>query len=258
MAEQVERKKGIVSVSGQHVLKACNLSKVYQNVTVVNDISLSVHTGKIVGLLGANGSGKTTSFYMLLGLIPKDAGEIYFDDKCISKLPIHQRSHLGIGYLPQEKSIFASLSVQDNIMAILELRKDLSNKEREQLLEDILEAFSIERIRHNKGGTLSGGECRRVEIARMLGMNPKFALFDEPFAAVDPISVSEIKTMIRRLVDDYGIGVLVTDHSVQEVLSVSDYVYVLAQGHMIAQGEPSEIIANPAVREKYLGENFLQ
>ncbi len=212
-------------------------------------------SGEIVGLLGPNGAGKTTSFYMIVGLVARDEGAIYIDDKDISIQPMHNRSRLGIGYLPQEASIFRKLSVYDNLMAVLQTRKSLSKEERQDKAEDLLDEFNIQHIRDSLGMALSGGERRRVEIARALAANPKFILLDEPFAGVDPISVIDIKKIIEHL-RDRGLGVLITDHNVRETLSVCEHAYIVSQGHLIAHGTPDEVLNDDHVKRVYLGDQF--
>lgn len=236
-------------------LRANNLQKSYKGRKVVRDISLEVHQGEIVGLLGPNGAGKTTSFYMIVGLVKADAGSILLDDKDITKLPMHGRARAGLGYLPQEASVFRKLSVEDNLLAILELRKELSKTRRIELMEQLLEEFSITHIRKNKGMSLSGGERRRVEIARALANEPDFILLDEPFAGVDPISVAEIMGIIRQL-QARNIGVLITDHNVRETLEICERAYIVSEGALIAQGNAEAILSNADVRRVYLGEQF--
>ena len=237
------------------VLRASNLAKSYKQKKVVLDVSLEIRSGEIVGLLGPNGAGKTTCFYMIVGLVPADKGRITIDDKDITPLPMHGRARKGIGYLPQEASVFRKLTVRDNIMAILETRKDLNRSEREHKLEELLEEFHITHIRDSVGMALSGGERRRVEIARALAMEPAFILLDEPFAGVDPISVSDIKQIIRHL-RDKGIGVLITDHNVRETLDICENAYIVSGGHIIASGHSEDILANQQVKEVYLGNEF--
>lgn len=236
-------------------LEAQHLAKVYKSNRVVEDVSLTVQSGEIVGLLGPNGAGKTTTFYMVVGIVPLNAGKIILDDVDISFLPLHQRAQKGIGYLPQEASIFRKLSVYDNLMAILELRKDLNLQERQEKLDELLEEFHISHIKQNLGQSLSGGERRRVEIARALAANPKFILLDEPFAGVDPISVIDIKNIIQDL-RNRGLGVLITDHNVRETLDVCERAYIVSKGHLIAEGTPDQILANEQVKKVYLGEDF--
>jgi lipopolysaccharide export system ATP-binding protein len=237
------------------ILTAQNLAKSYKKRQVVSDVSLQVQSGQIVGLLGPNGAGKTTSFYMIVGLVPRDAGSISIDDKDISILPMHSRSRLGIGYLPQEASIFRKLSVENNIMAVLQTREELTREQRQDRLEDLLEEFNIQHIRKSLGMALSGGERRRVEIARALAANPKFILLDEPFAGVDPISVIDIKKIIQHL-RDRGLGVLITDHNVRETLDVCEKAYIVSQGQLIAEGSPEDVLNNEHVKQVYLGEQF--
>jgi lipopolysaccharide export system ATP-binding protein len=237
------------------ILRVDGLAKSYKGRTVVKDVSLAVESAQIVGLLGPNGAGKTTSFYMIVGLVPMDNGRIRLDDEDISHLPMHGRAQKGIGYLPQEASIFRKLSVQDNILAILETRKDLDKSAQQAKLESLLAEFHIGHIRTNLGMSLSGGERRRVEIARALASDPQFILLDEPFAGVDPISVADIKGIIMHL-KQRGIGVLITDHNVRETLDICEKAYIVSAGVEIAEGTPAEILANPLVREVYLGEQF--
>jgi lipopolysaccharide export system ATP-binding protein len=237
------------------ILKAENLVKVYKKKHVVENVSLTVNSGEIVGLLGPNGAGKTTTFYMVVGIVTLNAGKIYLDDHDISILPLHERAQKGIGYLPQEASIFRKLSVIDNIMAILETRKDIDKNEKIGRAEELLEEFHISHIRDSIGQSLSGGERRRVEIARALAANPKFILLDEPFAGVDPISVIDIKNIIKHL-RDRGLGVLITDHNVRETLDVCERAYIVNRGHLIAEGSPSDILSNEYVKRVYLGNEF--
>lgn len=236
-------------------LVAQNLAKSYKTRKVVESVSLEVEPGSIVGLLGPNGAGKTTSFYMIVGLVPSDAGQIILSDEDITGAAMHARAKKGIGYLPQEASIFRKLSVQDNIMAILQLRNDLNEQQREEKLDDLLAEFHIEHIRLSLGMSLSGGERRRVEIARALANDPKFILLDEPFAGVDPISVIEIKSIIMQL-KERGLGVLITDHNVRETLDVCERAYIVDSGNIIADGDTETILENPIVRQRYLGEHF--
>lgn len=236
-------------------LYAQNLAKSYKKRNVVVDVSMTVESGTIVGLLGPNGAGKTTCFYMIAGLVAADNGRVLIDEQDITPLPIHGRARAGIGYLPQEASIFRKLSVADNIMAILETRADFNREQRQEKLESLLGEFHINHIRDSLGMSLSGGERRRVEIARALATDPKFILLDEPFAGVDPISVSDIKEIVRHL-KDRGIGVLITDHNVRETLDICETAYIVSEGQIIAQGEPETILSHPKVREVYLGEHF--
>ena len=214
-----------------------------------------VHTGQIVGLLGPNGAGKTTSFYMIVGLVPQDGGEVTIDDLDLTPLPMHERARNGIGYLPQEASIFRRLTVEQNLMGVLELRNELSRDERRDKMESLLEEFHITHIRHSLGMSLSGGERRRVEIARALAADPRFILLDEPFAGVDPISVIDIKRIIEHL-RDRGLGVLITDHNVRETLDVCEKAYIVSHGQLIAEGSPEDVLQNEQVKQVYLGEGF--
>jgi lipopolysaccharide export system ATP-binding protein len=231
-----------------------NLRKKYKARTVVQDISLKVHSGEVVGLLGPNGAGKTTSFYMIVGLVPSDEGRIILNDKDISRLPIHQRSHMGLSYLPQEASIFRKMTTAENILAVLELKK-LSPKETEERLESLLNDLHITHIRNSLAVSLSGGERRRVEIARCLANDPSFILLDEPFAGIDPIAVIDIQKIIM-LLKKRNIGVLITDHNVRETLGICDQAYIVNEGRVFASGTPAEIINNVNVREVYLGQDF--
>lgn len=237
------------------LLEARNLAKSYRKRPVVRDVSLSVEKGQIVGLLGPNGAGKTTCFYMIVGLIPADKGDVYVRNQAITGLPMHARARRGIGYLPQEASIFRKLSVQDNILGVLETRGDLKPPQQRQQLESLLEEFNITHIRDSLGMALSGGERRRVEIARALAMEPAVILLDEPFAGVDPISVGDIKAIIHHL-RDRGIGVLITDHNVRETLDICEKAYIVGNGHIIAEGTAEDVLNNPTVREVYLGDQF--
>jgi lipopolysaccharide export system ATP-binding protein len=235
------------------------LQKSYGLRQVVSDVSLQIDCGEIVGLLGPNGAGKTTSFYMIVGLVPLDAGEIHLNGADISQLPIHRRATLGLSYLPQEASVFRKLSVEDNIRAVLELQKEdgrtLSRKAIDERLDSLLAELQIDKLRENQALSLSGGERRRVEIARALATNPRFVLLDEPFAGIDPIAVIEIQRIVRFL-KERGIGVLITDHNVRETLGICDRAYIINQGAVLASGSPEEIIANESVRRVYLGEHF--
>lgn len=241
--------------SATRTLYARHLAKSYKRRRVVKDINLDISQGSIVGLLGPNGAGKTTSFYMIVGLVKADAGSVGIDHLDLSRAPMHERAKAGIGYLPQEASIFRKLSVADNIMAILQTRHDLDRAGREARLETLLEEFHITHIRDNMGMSLSGGERRRVEIARSLATEPAFILLDEPFAGVDPISVGDIKSIIRAL-KDRDIGVLITDHNVRETLDICDVAYIVGDGHIIASGSPDAILDNQEVRDVYLGADF--
>lgn len=236
-------------------LRAEHLGKRYQSRNVVKDVSLEINTGEIVGLLGPNGAGKTTSFYMIVGLIRSDQGKIFLNDQEITYLPMHIRAQSGIGYLPQEASVFRKLTVSENILGILELRPELSLEQRQTRLEQLLDEFHIGHLRDVLGISLSGGERRRVEIARALALEPKFMLLDEPFAGVDPISVIDIKRVITHL-KDRGIGVLITDHNVRETLTICGRAYIVNEGEIICQGPPQEILTNQKVREVYLGHEF--
>ncbi|MDH3841033.1 MAG: LPS export ABC transporter ATP-binding protein [Chromatiales bacterium] len=232
-----------------------DIAKRYGSRQVVNGMSLQLDAGEVVGLLGPNGAGKTTAFYMIVGLIPCDKGKIEVNGNDLTGLPMHRRARLGLGYLPQEASVFRSLTVAQNIMAILEIRPGLDRAEREAKLEELLEELHIGHIRNSTGVSLSGGERRRVEIARALAAEPQFVLLDEPFAGVDPISVLDIQRIISHLTER-GIGVLITDHNVRETLGICERAYILSDGIVIASGRPEEIIENRAVREVYLGEDF--
>jgi len=236
-----------------HVLEVKNIHKIYARREVVNDVSFAVKAGEIVGLLGPNGAGKTTCFYIVCGLVRSNEGEVFLNHKSIGHMPMHKRANLGLGYLPQEPSIFRKLSVADNIMAVLEINKSLSTKQRKHRLEELLSGLNVEHVRHIKGITLSGGERRRVEIARSLAMDPKFLLLDEPFAGIDPISVGEIQEIIYQL-RDKGIGILITDHNYREMLDTCNRSYVLHLGKIIAQGGKESILANDDVKKVYLGE----
>jgi lipopolysaccharide export system ATP-binding protein len=237
------------------ILSAENLSKRFKFRQVVKGISLEIRSGEVVGLLGPNGAGKTTAFYMIVGLIPADHGRIMLDGKDLTPMPMHQRARIGLGYLPQEASVFRKLSAEKNIMAILQTRATLDRADRERILEELLDELHIQHVRTSLGISLSGGERRRVEIARALAAEPRFILLDEPFAGVDPISVLDIQRIIRHLADR-NIGVLITDHNVRETLDICGRAYILNDGSMIAQGSPEEILNNQHVREVYLGESF--
>ena len=238
------------------MLKAENLKKTYKAKSVINDISLSVKHGEIVGLLGPNGAGKTTCFYLILGLVSQNSGKVSIDGDDLTRLPIHGRARKGVGYLPQDPSIFKNLNVEENILAVIETQKSILPKERIDLLENLLVEFNIVHIRKSLGITLSGGERRRVEIARALASNPKFILLDEPFAGVDPISVNDIKKVINQL-KNRGIGVLITDHNVRETLDICERAYIIGEGRVIAEGTSNDILNNKKVKEIYLGENFI-
>lgn len=236
-------------------LRVEGLAKRYKSRAVVKNLSLQVSSGEVVGLLGPNGAGKTTAFYLIVGLIHSNSGNIWLDDRRISGLPMHRRARLGLGYLPQEPSVFRKLSVADNIRAVLELRHDLDAEHRERQLSGLLEELHIGHIRNNIGQSLSGGERRRVEIARALAANPRFILLDEPFAGVDPISVLDIQRIVKHL-SSRDIGVLITDHNVRETLGICNRAYIVSDGSVIAAGTAQEILANAQVREVYLGQDF--
>jgi len=236
-------------------LRATNMVKRFSKRTVVNDVSIHVDSGEVVGLLGPNGAGKTTSFYMMVGLIPVNEGIITLNNQDITHLPMHNRAKLGIGYLPQEASVFRKLTVADNIMAILQTRPELSRKQRKLMLQNLLDELQIDHIRDNTGISLSGGERRRVEIARALSAEPEFILLDEPFAGVDPISVLEIQRIIKQLTEK-NIGVLITDHNVRETLGICERAYILSAGEVIAEGSPQVVLQDQQVKDVYLGQNF--
>ncbi len=236
-------------------LTASHLAKSYRSRQVVRDVSLSVSSGEIVGLLGPNGAGKTTTFYMIVGLVPLNKGSIHIDDNELTHQPMHERARQGIGYLPQEASIFRKMTVHENVMAILQTRKDLNRQQQEEEADALLDEFNINHIRNSAGMSLSGGERRRVEIARALAANPQFILLDEPFAGVDPISVNDIKKIIQHL-RDRGIGILITDHNVRETLDVCEKAYIVSHGELIAQGTAEQVLSNQKVRDVYLGEQF--
>ena len=237
------------------MLSAQNLAKNFKGRDVVKDVSIEVSQSQIVGLLGPNGAGKTTCFYMIVGLIQADSGRVLLDQKDMTQLPIHDRARHGLSYLPQESSIFRNLTVEENVLAILQARQELNQKQTEEKLEQLLEEFSIGHIRNSKGMSLSGGERRRTEIARTLATDPKFILLDEPFAGVDPISVSDIKIIINQL-KDRGIGILLTDHNVRETLDICEKAYIVSEGHVIADGDADAILSNEKVRSVYLGSQF--
>ena len=239
----------MTTLSTHHIVKR------YHGRNVVDGVSVSINTGEIVGLLGPNGAGKTTSFYMIVGLINPDGGDIALDDRDITPMPMHERARLGIGYLPQEPSIFRKLTVAENLMAVLELRKELTYGQRELIIDELLDEFSVGHLRNQPAMGLSGGERRRVEIARALACEPRFMLLDEPFAGVDPISIIDIQKIIVHL-RERGIGILITEHNVRETLGTCDRAYILAGGRVIAEGHPDEIVRNTEVRQVYLGENF--
>ncbi len=236
-------------------LSAGHLAKSYNGRAVVIDVSISVDSGQIVGLLGPNGAGKTTCFYMIAGLVEADRGQIEIDNTDLTEMPMHRRARAGIGYLPQEASVFRKLSVKDNIMAILETRSELSRKQRLDKMDGLLREFNITHIKDSMGMALSGGERRRVEIARALATEPKFILLDEPFAGVDPISVGDIKQIIEHL-KERGIGVLITDHNVRETLDICEKAYIVSEGHIIAEGNAETVLSNQKVKDVYLGQQF--
>jgi len=237
------------------LLRSEHLVKQYRQKKVVDDVSVEVRQGEIVGLLGPNGAGKTTTFYMVVGIVKPDSGKIFLDDRDITRLPMYRRAQLGVGYLPQEASVFRDLSVENNVKAVLEMTS-LSKKEQADKLEELLEEFGLNRVRHNMGKVLSGGERRRTEIARALATDPKFILLDEPFAGVDPIAVEDIQSIVAAL-KERNIGILITDHNVQETLSITDRAYLLFEGRLLKQGTAEELAADPMVRKVYLGQNFV-
>ncbi len=236
-------------------LEALGIAKRYRTREVVKDLSISIESGEVVGLLGPNGAGKTTAFYMIVGLLPCDQGKIILNGKDVTRLPVHRRAQRGLGYLPQEASVFRKLSVADNIYAILQTRSDLDRAARQALREKLLEDLHITHVRDSLGISLSGGERRRVEIARALAVEPKFILLDEPFAGIDPISVLDIQRIIRHLTQR-NIGVLITDHNVRETLGICGHAYILNNGRLMAAGTPDEILSNQNVRDVYLGDSF--
>jgi len=244
-----------MTTHNNHCLSAQQLAKQYKKRQVVNDVDIELNSGEIVGLLGPNGAGKTTTFYMLVGLVKTDQGSILLDQQEITQLPIHARARHGVGYLPQEASIFRGLTVEENLLAILQLRKDLDSAAQKNLCQQLLQDFQIEHIRGNKGYSLSGGERRRVEIARVLAIEPKFILLDEPFAGVDPVSVKDIQKLLEKLCDQ-GIGLLITDHNVRETLAMCTRAYILNNGTVLAEGAPIELTNTKEVREIYLGDDF--
>lgn len=239
------------------LLESQGLMKSYGGRTVVNDVNISVREGEIVGLLGPNGAGKTTSFYMIAGLIPADAGIVKFGGENISSLPMHKRARIGMGYLPQEESIFRHLSVEQNLLAVLETRRDLSRKERLEKSEILLDRFNISKLRKSEALSLSGGEKRRLTIARSLCTDPSLLMLDEPFSGVDPIAVGDIQNIVRDLRDDDGLSILITDHNVRETLGIVDHAYLLHEGQLILQGEADEIADDPIARKHYLGDDFV-
>ena len=247
MAESVEKER--------MVLRTENLVKRYGKRTVVNNVSIDVRQGEIVGLLGPNGAGKTTTFYMTTGLIVANGGSIYLNEENITGFPVYKRAQAGIGYLPQEASVFRKMSVEDNIISVLEMRKDINREQQKKKLESLIAEFHLQKVRKNKGDQLSGGERRRTEIARCLAIDPKFIMLDEPFAGVDPIAVEDIQRVVWKL-KDKNIGILITDHNAPETLSIVDRAYLLFEGKILFQGTSEELAENPTVREKYLGRNF--
>ncbi|MCG8326738.1 MAG: LPS export ABC transporter ATP-binding protein [Chitinophagales bacterium] len=237
------------------ILRSEQLVKIYGKRKVVRGVSLNVHQGEIVGLLGPNGAGKTTTFYMVVGFIRPNEGRVFLDGDDITELPMYKRAQNGIGYLPQEPSVFRKLSVEDNIMAVLEMRKDISRKEQKERLEGLIDEFGLEKVRKSRGDTLSGGERRRTEIARALATDPKFILLDEPFAGIDPIAVEDIQYIVAKL-KTKNIGILITDHNVQETLSITDRAYLMFEGSILKAGTAEELAADEMVRKVYLGKNF--
>ncbi len=236
-------------------LSATKLCKQYHKRMVIKDVTIEVSRGEVVGLLGPNGAGKTTSFYMIVGLVPVDCGRVMLGDKDITQMPIHRRANLGIGYLSQEPSVFRRMSVEDNLLAILELRRELEKHQRKEICDSLLKQFGLSDLRSNLAMSLSGGERRRLEIARSLTMEPSYILLDEPFAGIDPISVTDIQNIIRKLSSE-GIGILITDHNVRETLGICDRAYIINAGEVLAHGEPQTLLNNPDVREVYLGHDF--
>lgn len=254
--KKIDKKKNRLNDANfVHEIKAINLVKFYGKRKVIENISYNVKQGEIVGLLGPNGAGKTTSFYITVGFIKATSGNVYLDDKSIVKLQMHKRAQLGIGYLPQESSIFRKLSVENNLLAVLEYNKNLNHKERMEIVNRLLGEFNINHVRKQKGYTLSGGERRRCEIARALTVDPKFILLDEPFAGVDPIAILDIQNIIKKL-KEKGLGILITDHNVRETLRITDRAYIMGHGKILVEGTPSEIIQNPLAKKVYLGEDF--
>ena len=253
MSDQTD--EAAIERTDSHTLRVSSLYKSFGKKKVVKGVDFSVRTGEVLGLLGPNGAGKTTSFYMIVGFYKPTSGEIFLDDKCITPLAMYKRAQLGISYLPQEASVFRKLTVEDNIWAILENRADLTKEQKKALLEELIEEFSITRIRRQYAYTLSGGERRRTEIARSLAIDPKFLLLDEPFAGIDPIAVSDLKKMIQ-ILKKRGIGILITDHNVRDTLEITDRAIIINNGEIIAQGPRSEILENEKARQFYLGSDF--
>ena len=251
-----EQEAVAVEAPQQVELRTDGLIKRYGKRTVVNGVSFNVKQGEIVGLLGPNGAGKTTSFYMTTGLVVPNGGHVYLNDQEITTYPVYKRARAGIGYLPQEASVFRKMSVEDNIMSVLEMRKELNKEQRKDQLEKLLAEFRLNKVRKNNGDQLSGGERRRTEIARCLAIDPKFIMLDEPFAGVDPIAVEDIQHIVWHL-KYRNIGILITDHNVHETLNITDRAYLLFEGKILFQGKPEELAQNPIVREKYLGSNFV-
>ncbi len=242
--------------TGNPVLQAEGLRKVYSGRPVVESVSLTVSPGEVVGLLGPNGAGKTTTFYMIAGLVPPDSGQVLMGDRNVTRMPMHKRARHGLGYLPQEESIFRKLSVEQNLLAVLETRRDLSRKERKERCEQLLEQFGITEVRNASALTLSGGEKRRLSIARSLCTDPSLLMLDEPFSGVDPIAVLDIQKIIQQLRSDYGISLLITDHNVRETLQIVDRAYLLLEGRVVLDGASKELADDPFARRHYLGENF--
>ena len=239
-----------------HILRVTSLYKSFGHKKVVRGVELSMKQGEVLGLLGPNGAGKTTTFYMVVGFYKPTAGDVFLDDQCITRLPMYKRARLGIAYLPQEPSVFRKFTVEENIWSILETRRDLTKEQKKERLESLIDEFSIERIRKQKAYTLSGGERRRTEIARSLALEPKFLLLDEPFAGIDPIAIGEIKDNIRKISEEKGLGVLITDHNPKATLSITDRAYVIFDGKIKIQGKSTEVATNPVAKEFYLGKDF--
>ena len=242
--------------TGDPVLQAEGLRKVYSGRPVVESVSLTVLPGEVVGLLGPNGAGKTTTFYMIAGLVPPDSGQVRMGDRNVTRMPMHKRARYGLGYLPQEESIFRKLSVEQNLLAVLETRRDLSRKERRERCDELLERFGITEVRRSSALTLSGGEKRRLSIARSLCTDPSLLMLDEPFSGVDPIAVLDIQEIIQQLRSDYGISLLITDHNVRETLQIVDRAYLLLEGRVVLEGQSEKLAEDPVARRHYLGENF--